>query len=94
MANRLLQANTGLAQIDMADIKENPHSKQTVCELHRRIYRELMRRDPNDPLIPLLQQAFDFTKKIANKLRAYKNDYDDGWYEIHKLDGGDIDEKP
>lgn len=76
----------------MANIQENPHSKQTICELHRRIYRELVARDPNDPLIPLLQQAFDMAKKMGNKLRKYKYDYDEGWWEIHRLDGGELND--
>lgn len=75
----------------LANIHEPPHSKQTVCEIHRRIYRELAARDPNDPLLPLLHQAFDMAKKMSNKLRKYKYDYDEGWWEIHKLDGGEID---
>ena len=74
----------------MANIQENPHTKQTICELHRRIYRELVRRNPKDPLIHLLQKAFDVAKKMSNKLRKYKNDYDDGWYEVHKFDGGEL----
>jgi hypothetical protein len=76
----------------MANIQEKPHSKKTICELHRCIYRELVRRDPKDPLIPLLQQAFDMAKKMGNKLRKYKDDYDDGWYEVHKLDGGHLND--
>jgi hypothetical protein len=76
----------------MANIQENPHTRQTVCELHRRIYRELVARDPNDPLIPLLQQAFDMAKKMGNKLRKYKYDYDEGWWEIHRLDGGELND--
>lgn len=75
----------------LANINENPHSKQTVCEIHRRIYRELVARDPNDPLIPLLHQAFDMAKKMGNKLRKYKYDYDEGWWEVHKLDGGELE---
>ncbi len=78
----------------MVNIKENPHSKQTICELHRRIYRELLRRNPKDPLIPVVEQAFTHAKKMGNKLRKYYSDYDDGWYEIHKLDGGEIDREP
>jgi hypothetical protein len=75
-----------------ANIQEKPHSKQTVCELHRRIYRELVARNANDPLIPLLQQAFDMAKKMGNKLRKYKYDYDEGWWEIHRLDGGELND--
>jgi len=76
----------------MANIKEQPHSKQTICELHRRMYRELVRRNPNDPLILVLEQAFQYAKKMGNRLRQHRNDFDDGWYETHKYDGGELHE--
>lgn len=75
----------------MANIQENPHSTQTICEIHRRMYRMIVDRDPDDPLLPLLQTAFNMAKKMGNKLRKYKHDYDDGWWEVHKLDGGDLE---
>ena len=50
----------------------------------------IVARDPDDPLIPLLQRAFDMAKRMGNKLRCYKCNYDDGWWETHKLDGGDL----
>ena len=77
----------------MSSMDENPHTRQTICELHRRMYRELIRRNPNDPLIPLLKDAFDIGKKMSNKLRKNKHDYDDGWYELHKYDGGELSEE-
>ncbi len=73
------------------DIKENTHSKRTICEIHRAMYRMLVDRNPNDPLIPLLQRAFLMAKIMGNKLRKYRFDYDDGWWEVHKLDGGELD---
>lgn len=73
------------------NIHENPHSTQTICELHRKMYRMIVARNPNDPLLPILQMAFNKAKKMGNKLRKYKFDYDDGWWEIHKLDGGELD---
>lgn len=76
----------------MANIQETPHSRQTICEIHRRMYRELVARDPNDPLIPLLQRAFDMAKRMGNKLRKYKYDYDEDWWEVHKLDGGELND--
>ena len=29
-------------------------------------------------------------KKMGNKLRKYKYDYDEEWWEVHKLDGGEL----
>ena len=73
------------------NIQENAHSTQTICELHRRMYRIIVARNPNDPLLPILQVAFNYAKKMGNKLRKYRYDYDEDWWEIHKLDGGELD---
>jgi len=29
---------------------------------------------------------------MNNKLRQYKHNYDDGWWDAHRLDGGELDE--
>lgn len=47
-------------------------------------------RDPCDPVIPLLRKAFVMAKKMNAKLQKYKHGYGDKWYEMHKLDGGEI----
>ena len=73
----------------MGDIqsKKKPKQLRTICEVHREIYRELRKRNNNDPLLQKLEEAFDMAKKMNNKLRQYKFNYDDGWWEEHKLDG-------
>ncbi len=75
----------------MANIQAKPHRKQTICDIHRAMYRIIVARNPDESLIPLLQKAFDMAKKMGNKLRRHKYDYDESWWEIHKLDGGDLD---
>lgn len=75
----------------MPDIDAEPQRKQTICEMHRRMYRIIMERDPNDPLIPLLRTAFDMAKKLRNTAIRYKHRYDEAWFEAHKLDGGDLE---
>lgn len=72
-------------------ITAQPCEIQTICEVHRRMYRIIMARDPNDQLIPLLHTAFDMAKRMNAKLKQYNEHYDDGWYEKHKYDGGAID---
>jgi len=72
-------------------ISEGPQSLQTICGVHRRIYHILSERDPSDTVIPLLRKAFAMAKRMNAKLKKYKHGYDEGWYEIHKLDGGEID---
>ena len=39
-----------------------------------------------------MEEAFEYAKKMNNKLRQYKYNYDVGWWETHRLDGGEIDE--
>ena len=75
----------------MPDIYAEPQRKRTICEVHREMYRILMNRDPNDPLIPLLRTAFDMAKKLRNTAIKYKHRYDEAWLEAHKLDGGDLE---
>jgi len=65
---------------------------QTICEVHRKIYRELKRRDQKDPLLSKLAQAFDMGKRMDAKLRQYKFNYDDGWWEKNQLDGESLNE--
>jgi len=65
--------------------KINP--RRTICEVHRELYREIESRNPNDPLLNKIEEAFKMGKKMNNKLRQYKFNYDDGWWEINKLDG-------
>ena len=49
----------------MPDIEAGPQRKQTICEIHRRMYRIIMERDPNDPLIPLLRTSLQHGKEAA-----------------------------
>jgi hypothetical protein len=55
------------------------------------MYRIIVKRDPEDPLIQLLWKAFVQAKKMNNRLRKYKDNYDEDWWEVHKLDGGELD---
>lgn len=71
-------------------ISEGSQSLDTICGVHRRIYQIMSDRDPCDPVIPLLRKAFVMAKKMNAKLQKYKHSYGDKWYEMHKLDGGEI----
>jgi len=75
----------------MPNIDAEPQRKQTICEVHRRMYRILMDRDPDDQLIPLLRTAFEMAKKLRNTAIRHKHRYDEAWLETHKLDGGELD---
>ena len=63
---------------------------QTICEMHRRMYRIIVARDPNDELIPLLLKAFDMAKKMGNRMKYHKENHGDAWWELHRADGGEI----
>lgn len=74
-----------------------PHIKQkkaerrrTICEVHREIYRELVKRNPRDPLLQKLKETFNMAKKMNNKLRQYKYNYDKGWWKKNRLAGGKL----
>lgn len=73
---------------------------RTICEVHREIYREVydlhhkgeISKESWDFIAPRLEEAFNYAKKMNNKLRQYKHNYDDGWWHAHRLDGGELDE--
>lgn len=65
----------------------------TICQMHRDIYGSLKAAGYTDesPEIVKLRKAYDMGKKMNAKLRQYKGNYDDGWYQEHKKEGPDID---
>jgi hypothetical protein len=61
---------------------------RTICEVHREMYDIVIEKGykgnlmPSDEkLIQLLKESFVMAKKMNNKLRQYKFNYDDGWWE-------------
>ena len=75
---------------------------RTICEVHREVYRELyncfhnkegvITQESFDFLTAHMEEAFEYAKKMNNKLRQYKYNYDDGWWQTRRLDGGEINE--
>lgn len=73
---------------------------RTICEVHREIYREIYRLSEDGKIEPevyaflvtRLEEAFEYAKKMNNKLKQYKHNYDEGWWRAHRLDGGALDE--
>ncbi len=61
---------------------------RTICEVHREIYDVLLDInidcDIKSRLIELIQEAYTKGKHMDCKLRQYKFDYNDGWYEENK----------
>lgn len=64
-------------------------SIRTICEVHREMHDMLIGnkiipdKDANR-IIDLLEEAYRMGKKMDNKLRQYKYDYDDGWWKRSK----------
>jgi hypothetical protein len=82
---------TWKTRTDKITISEGSRSLDTICGVHRRMYQILSDRDPDDEVLRLLRKAFAMAKRMNAKLQKYKLGHDDGWYEQHKLDGGEID---
>lgn len=57
----------------------------TICDIHRLIYK-LVQDDNSDKqeALYLLERAYVTAKKMDAKLRMYKHDYDDDWYQQEK----------
>ena len=69
-------------------------ARRTICEVHRQVYRELLKdAQANAMAIELLEEAYIMAKKMSNKLRQYKHGYDDDWWEKNKLAGDAIDKE-
>ena len=58
---------------------------RTICEVHREMY-DLLQEEKIDrkQLVDLLQEAYGLGKKMDAKLRQYKFNYNDGWFEDQK----------
>ena len=66
---------------------------RTICEVHRQLWRRLQPVIASDPVVgELLQEAYDMGKKMDNRLRCYKHNYDEGWWQANRLAGGPIDQ--
>jgi len=71
----------------MPSIKDKRVSHlRTICEVHREIH-DILIETPNlddklvNQIIDLLEEAYRMGKKMNYKLRQYKNNYDEGWWE-------------
>ena len=58
---------------------------RTICEVHREMYdimyNNLHLNPRYEELTTKLDEAYQMAKKMDAKLRQYKNNYDDGWWE-------------
>lgn len=58
---------------------------RTICEVHRELYdilfEEMKENDQYDRVLDMLEEAYGMAKKMDAKLRQYKHNYDDNWWE-------------
>jgi len=66
-------------------LKKKVYQFRTICEVHREIYDILLAnhsRSKNFKVLEeKLEESYCMAKRMDNKLRQYKHNYDDGWWE-------------
>jgi len=72
-------------------VSDRSRGTYTICDIHRLIYHKildkpesLVEKDVQAEVIQLLEQAFVIAKKTDARLRMYKHDFDEGWWEEEK----------
>ena len=62
--------------------------KRTICEVHREIWDILDQKITDEEIrkecIEKIEEAYLMAKKMDKKLRQYKFNYDDDWWEKQK----------
>lgn len=69
----------------MTGLTEGVGHKRSICEVHRELY-DLAHAHLRDPytlqvFTEKLEEAYTMAKKMQAKLRQYKGNYDEGWWE-------------
>lgn len=68
-------------------IGERQH-KETICDVHRDIYHRLknnpLTEEDKDFIRERIETAFKMGKSMDAKLRQYKNNYDNDWWDTAK----------
>lgn len=75
---------TGKGSGNISNAHYNPKFGRTICEVHREMYDILYEdlvSDRREEVLSRLEEAYSMAKKMDAKLRQYKNNYDDGWWE-------------
>lgn len=69
---------------------------RTICEVHRELYEKIigsnLNKEEKNKMVNLLEEAYEMGKKMNNKLRQYKFNYDDAWWEKNKTYGEKLKE--
>ncbi len=72
----------------MSGLTSGAGHKRSICEVHRELY-DLAHAHLRDPytlqvFTDKLEEAYAMAKKMQAKLRQYKGNYDEGWWERQK----------
>ena len=72
----------------VSDSVYNKNFGRTICEVHREIYdimhEHLSNHFKYNDIEQKLDEAYTMAKKMDAKLRQYKYNYDDSWWETEK----------
>ena len=69
---------------EISNAHYNPKFGRTICEIHREMYDILfedLTTERREEVLSRLEEAYGMAKKMDAKLRQYKNNYDDNWWE-------------
>ena len=69
---------------EISNAHYNPKFGRTICEIHREMYDILfedLTTERREEVLGRLEEAYGMAKKMDAKLRQYKNNYDDNWWE-------------
>jgi len=68
----------------MSGLTSGVGHKRSICEVHRELY-DLVHANLSGPALEAftekLEEAYAMAKKMQAKLRQYKENYDEGWWE-------------
>lgn len=72
----------------MSGLTSGSANKRSICEVHRELY-DLAHAHLRDPytlqlFTDKLEEAYAMAKKMQAKLRQYKENYDEDWWERQK----------
>lgn len=71
----------------MSGLTEGVGNKRSICEVHRELY-DLAHANLSGAALQKftdkLEEAYAMGKKMQAKLRQYKENYDEGWWERQK----------
>ena len=71
------------------EFKRGESNRETICDVHRDVYRGIknsseISQEDKEYLLERIETAFKMGKSMDAKLRQYKHNYDDNWWQKEK----------